>query len=78
MKTTKEQSSPDDVGWMTNAGTDDCKRHAATAPLWALIEAYKISKARENNKTRSKIIAGAMKRRYGVIAAADMKGGTKP
>ena len=61
----------DDVSWMTNAGADDCRSVAATAPLWALVEAHRILTQRENTKTRSKILAGAMKRRFGVMAGSD-------
>lgn len=73
---------PDDVAWMTNAGADDCKIHAATAPLWALVEAHRILSQKQNAKTRSKIVAGAMKRRFGIVAGSDesltgKKGGAK-
>jgi len=63
--------SVSDVGWMTNAGVDDCKLTAARAPLWALVEALRILSQKQNAKTRSKIVAGAMKRRFGVVAGSD-------
>ena len=72
-----------ETGWMTNGGVEDCRQSATNAPLWALVEAHRILRARENCKTRSKIVAGAMKRRFGVVAGSDEaltagKGGTKP
>jgi hypothetical protein len=68
-KTTPDSS--EDVAWMTNAGLDDCKITAARAPLWALVEAHRILLQRANNKTRSKVVRGAMKRRFNVVMGSD-------
>lgn len=59
------------VAYLTNAGAEDCKRTAAHAPLWALVEAHRILKTRQKAKTRLAVVAAAMKRRFGIMAGSD-------
>jgi hypothetical protein len=59
------------VDCMTTAAIPDCRFAAAHAPLWALVEAHRLLRNRQQNKTRLALVAAAMKRRFGLMAGSD-------
>lgn len=66
-----------DFGWMTRAGIEDCRLTAAKATLDDLVKAHDWCRANpQGNKTRDRIIRGAMRRRFKLVAGAEVKGGT--
>ena len=71
MKPNHQKTTTTNVDWLLDAGLDDCKRTAARAPLWALVEAHRILKTRQQAKTRLAVVAAAMKRRFGIMAGSD-------